>query len=351
MAKNQASMETQLAPIAPAVKGEAPDDVTTRGVAGHRLATSFIKAAEAVGKAVDAMVLTRKERLGLVAPLPAADLTTFYADMIARQDRVSKDMEAANEASGAGGNGATKPYHNLRAWFDVFPGQGSVYSECSMWARLARAVEAGWKPDMTLPWGKISDSATAFNNSRAALVARTDGQQAPTSEQSGTAGTAGTGGGKGTPVKTGPGRNKQAPAVKATNAAIKALVDDANRPLPKNNRNLGELVKGILEVQGGATVEELREVHAIVTVKLAAAEAAAEALIKAKESANKGEKPAPEVKANPDGSTEATTNAGANVRKVPATPSGRGVAPMTQPEGQSPADKLIEQGKEIVAAT
>lgn len=260
------------------------------GAVGAALAATFIADVEGLAAAQERQQMSRKEKLEKILALGPKDLTAFHKAMLDRSDRVKADMEEAKKK-----NPLIK---GLREYFELHPGQQTIYVDTSMWKTMAVAVDAGWKPDLSLPWANISASATAHKNAQ--------GQPSTDPANPQPAGS--------TARTTGRGRGRQAttPQAKAINAVKSALKDEKGQPLPKNNRNLAEVIRGLL---ADATVEEMREVAAVVQTRLAETEEAAK---KAQEAIDKAKSKQPEGQPASGEGVQHTT-AGATVVHKPAT--------------------------------
>lgn len=278
------------------------------GADGAALAVTMISEIESIAKAIDMERKSRKDHLAAIMKLDKPGLVAFHAAMMARADAVRTAMEEMK---------LTDPsIKGLREYFEVEMGSQTVYVQCSMWKTIGLAIDAGWQPDLTQPWDMIKSKAAE----RVASIGK------PSADPS-----------KPEPARSSQTRRRGAVSKpveqKAANAAVGMLKDADNKPLPKNNRNLGLLIAGILDADGGATLEELNEVAAVVQKRLEAALAAKEAMEKAKAAPAKA---AP----TPTGEGTKVTTGGATVKVTKH----RKAAPA------STADALIDAGKAIVNA-
>lgn len=249
----------------------SPSDMTARlpvseklaamvvGATGHALASVIIAEAEAAGAAMEQVTLSRKDKLAMLIALDGPNRAEFHADMLARQAAITDEAKAVS--------GRT-----LGDYLADFPRANSVYVECSLWTKIAKAVDLGWSPtndkgekleQSAWPaWRLISMSATKALDAKGKPSA--DGKNPELAQSN----------------KRKRGRQATTPTMKAVTAVKSALKDDKGNALPKNNRNLAEVIRGIL---GDATKQELIEVAAVVQTMLTAAEKAekdAEAALK-----------------------------------------------------------------------
>lgn len=276
--------------MAKQVKKVSSSDMTARNVVGTRkrgvaamvsgaqggaLADKFIQEWTNVGKIVTAMRTSMKDKLLLLIGMDAANLVAFHKAMMDKAEEINNlkvDAQTADET-----------ITNLAKFFEfVRPELETVYQECNRWKRLALAVDGGWRPTAehvrTTKFMDLCVEATARIE-----AAGKSGESAPNVAK----GKSGQGRGK-------PKQVPKTPQQKAVNAAKSALKDEKGEALPKNNRNIAEVVRGILS---DATVEELVEVAAVVEAQLIAArkvqEDAAKAIAKVQNAVDKGQtKPA-----------------------------------------------------------
>lgn len=292
------------------------------GATGHALASAIIAGAMAVGELIERQFVSRKDRLVELMALDKANIAEFMADLRAKQEEINNDAKAV-------------PNRTLRDYMEDYPKAGSVYSETSMWLGIAKAVDAGWKPSNDKgeaikdpahwpEWRLLAMQATKARDSIG--KPSKDGKNPELAQSS----------------KRKRGRQPVAPQTKAVNAVKAALKDDKGQALPKNNRNLSQVIEGIL---ADATVQELTEVAATVERMLKAATEAEKKMQEAvKNAADKAKgETKKEEKQNPDGSTTATTSNGATVTKRPASTG------TIKAEAPSAADQLVAEGKRITA--
>jgi hypothetical protein len=294
------------------------------GANGHALAAIIIKDALAIGELAQKQAMSRKDRLSALLALDGESVDAFIADMVARQKEINEEAKVV-------------PNRSLMDYLIDNPKENSVYAETSMWLGIARAVKAGWKPmnDKKEPitnqadwpeWRLLTMQASAVRNSTGASNDPSNPQKVPSGKK-----------GKGK------GRPEVPTEKKAANAALGALKDKNGKALPKNNRNLSEVVRIMLS---DATVQELVEVAAVVQNQLAIAQKAEEEAAKLLAGANAGSKPAPEVQ-NGGEQTQQTT-AGATVKHTPARRTGKG---KNVPEGTVNTPNLAEQARAISKAS
>lgn len=303
--RNQKVSPSDLTEVA-VVSGAASANVT--GANGHALAALIIKDALAIGELAQKQAMSRKDRLTVLLGLDGESIDAFIGDMVARQKEIGEEAKIV-------------PNRSLMDYLTDNPKENSVYAETSMWIGVGRAVKLGWKPhnDKKEPipaqadwpeWRLILMQASSVRNSTGASNDPANPQLVP--------------GKKG--KKAGKGRPEVPTEKKAANAAINALKDKFGKALPKNNRNLAEVVRIMLS---DATVQELVEVAAVVQMQLANAKKAEEEAAKLLAGANAGTKPA--VQEQTGGEQTQQTAAGATVRH--SKPIIRNKAKMDVPEG------------------
>jgi hypothetical protein len=273
------------------IDGQASANVP--GALGHALAAVIITTARAIGEQLQKQAMSRKDRLAELLKLDKPSIVEFIADMRATQEQIGKDAKAV-------------PNRSLTDYLTDNPSENSVYSETSMWLGLARSVDAGWKPmnDKGEPYANVSQWPEWRLIAMSAAKARdsigkpsADGKN-PNRAGSGT-------------KKQGKGRPVVAPQQKAINAVANAMKDDKGQPLPKNNRNLAQVIEGILV---DATPQELVEVAAVVQKMMARADKAEKDAAEATAKAAKQAKDGKPVEQQPEGSGTQTTKAGATVK-------------------------------------
>jgi hypothetical protein len=227
-----------------------PKAADVKGVQGHTLAQSIILAAIKSGERVIAEQRSRKDTLRLLAEFrDNADHIAFRQDLTAKLEEIKADADKAKLT--------------LNAYCEANPIAASVRVECSLWGKMSNAVEKGFTGsliDFDKPWSEISKAATAhLDNMR---------------NSTGDAGA--NGGGKITNAgpKQRKGGRKAKPIMDKAKDFVKATLKDA----PKDNRNLAEVVHLLIL---DATVQEIKEVAAVVEKQLALALAAEEAAAKA----------------------------------------------------------------------
>jgi hypothetical protein len=310
--KTSSSDMTARQPVA----GKAKANVA--GAAGHALATLIIAEATMVGELLEKSMTSRKDKLAKLIGLDGDGRKEFMADMTAKQAEINDDAKAVQGRS-------------LRDYMEDYPKAGSIYAECSLWLRMAKAVDLGWKPTNdkgeALPqkawpeWRLLGMQATKALDAKGKPSA--DGKNPELARS----------------AARKRGRQATSPQSKAVNAVKNALKDDKGQALPKNNRNLAEVVRGIL---ADATKQELIEVAAVVQTLIAQAEKAekdaASALAKASASSTQGKDKLAE--------NQTKTSNGATVTRNKAT--AEGVIPDT--DKPTPGEKLVEEGKRIVAS-
>lgn len=308
--KSSPSDLSERTPVAPA------PTAGVSGASGHALAAIVIANAEAVGELAEKQAMSRKDTLAKLIGLDPDNRKEFYADMVAAQKRINDDATAVKNRS-------------LRDYMEDYPKAGSVYAEASMWIGVSKAVDLGWKPmsdkgealeQADWPeWRLITMQATKARDAKGKPSA--DGKN-PELAASGK-------------KKGKRGRPTVTPTQKAVTAVRAALKDDTGKDLPKNNRNLAEVVRGILS---DATVEELAEVAAVVSSMIEASHKAAEQAKKATEDAM--------AKAAAHAEQEQKTSQGATVKRVKH---GKEV-PTGAINTETPADNLVKRGKEMTKA-
>lgn len=269
-----------------------PKAADHKGQQGHALAVLVIKQAEKTAEFLAAETRSRKMILtDLLQFRDNAEHIAFRKDLTDKLDEIKKQADAAKIS--------------LNAYCDANPGAASVRVECSLWNKLSTAAERGWKPDMDKPWAEISKAAT--------------------NHMTGQTNSTGSTGGKGTnagPKQRKAGRKAKSTIAKAQEFAASVLKDPVTKaPLPKDNRNLAQVVATLI---ADATMEELTEVAAVVERQIKYAKDAAEKAAKATKDASD------KAKAMHD---EATT--GTKRKGVAGTP--------------SKADALIAEGKRLTA--
>lgn len=93
--------------------------------------------------------LSLKDRLEQLTKLDPNGHKAFRDTFQKERDQVNSAAKAANM--------------NLRTYFDTNPGTEYVYVRVSDWFSLSKAVESGWTPNVTLPWGVLKTQATDRN--------------------------------------------------------------------------------------------------------------------------------------------------------------------------------------------
>jgi hypothetical protein len=288
----------------PVVSGAKSANVP--GAAGAALAERFIADAEAVGKLLEQDRMSRKDKLSKLIALDGDSRKEFLAHMLAKQETINDEAKVV-------------PNRSLRDYMEDSPRAASVYAECSMWVKMAKAVDAGWTPKddkgaklekANWPeWRLIAMQATKALDSIGKPSA--DGKNPELARSN----------------KRSRGRQQTTPQAKAVTAVRAALKDNEGKPLAKNNRNLADVVRGILQ---DATLEELQEVAGVVESMLNIA-------TKAKEDAAKVTAKAAKTSKESEGKTT-TTSQGATVTHTKAGASGaetrEGTIPATQPQAR-----------------
>lgn len=306
------------------IDGKATANV--KGATGHSLAAVIFAEAEAAGAAMEKVTLSRKDKLALLIGFDKANRDEFKADLLARQEQISGEAKAVSNRT-------------LRDYLDDFPRANAVYTECSMWTRMVKAVDVGWTPKSDK--GETLEQS-AWPEWRLLTMQATKALDA-----------------KGKPSKDGKnpelaqsnkrkrGRQPVSAQTKAVNAVKAALKDDKGNALPVNNRNLAEVIRGIL---ADATLEELNEVAAVVQTMRDSAIKAKELSDAALDKANKGAGKAKPGQPQTADQSEQRTSAGATVKHTKAGGEGERQGVVTT-ENPSAADKLIRDLNKGVRAT
>jgi Zn-dependent M16 (insulinase) family peptidase len=268
----------------------SPSDMTTRkvvrgsksagvlGAVGAALAAMFITEAETVGKLMDAARTTKKDKLEKLVALGPQDRTAFHKAFMEKRESINKLAAEAKQP--------------LRDYFAANQGVQWVYIECGNWQTMAVAVDAGWAPDLTKPWVNLLAEAVEKKDS----IGKPDGNGVTAVGSK----------------KKKAGKTASSPQSKAVTAVKRLLSkDEKGQPIAKNNRNLSEVVAGII---ADATMDELKEVAAVVQRQMEATAKAIEASAKAAAKASQSSKAA--VANQP-----AKTSQGATVKRVPANKS------------------------------
>jgi hypothetical protein len=264
----------------PVVSGAKSADVP--GAKGAALAQVFIADADKAGQVAESLAMSRKTKLARLIGLGPDDRKEFRAVMAAKQVEINDDAKAVQ--------GRT-----LRDYMEDYPKAGAIYAEASLWIKMAKAVDTGWKPSNdNMHWRLVSMEATKALDSVGKPSA--DGKNPELSRS----------------AARKRGRQATTPQSKAINAVKSALKDDKGVALPKNNRNLAEVVRGII---ADATIEELTEVAAAVQKQMDVAKAALEQAGKAAAKASQSSK-----KTLKEG--ESKTSQGATVKRVKHEASG-----------------------------
>lgn len=277
-------------------KERGPKAADHKGQQGHALAVLVIKQAEKAAEFLMAETRSRKMILSdLLNFRDNAEHIAFRKDLTDKLEEIKKQADAAKIS--------------LNAYCDANAGAASVRVECSLWNKLSTAVERGWKPDMDKPWAEISKAAT--------------------NHMTGQTNSTGSTGGKGTNAgpKQRAGRKAKSTVAKAQEFAASVLKDPVTKaPLPKDNRNLAQVVATLIV---DASMEELLEVAAVVERQIQYAKAAQDKALAATKAASDKAKELHDV---------ATSAAPKGSKRKP------GVA------GASKADALIAEGKAIAKA-
>ena len=233
-----------------------------KGAHGAALAAVIIADAEAAGKIELKAQQSRKDTLKkLMGFRDNAEHLEFRAALDAKLDTIKKDAEAAKIS--------------LNAYSDANPIAASVRATCSLWVKMSTAVERGFtgsNVDLSKPWAEISRAATAHLDKMRESAGSPNGKvtQAGAKQRAG---------------------KKPATVVDKARRFVKENLRDekTNAPLPKENRNLAQVVYAICE---DATVEELSEVIAkLVSLRDLKAKLAEEAIAKAKDKGKTVEMP------------------------------------------------------------
>jgi hypothetical protein len=119
---------------------------SAKGAAGHAMGVVFVKEAQ---KAAEQEVKQRESMKDKLKRLTALDRESHLEFRKVLAERVQQITDVAK------GMGISLT--------EYLRGDGisaSVYASLSMWAKMSRACETGWKPDMALPWAEISVAAT-----------------------------------------------------------------------------------------------------------------------------------------------------------------------------------------------
>lgn len=284
--KTSPSTDSQRAPVG-SRKGVAAAPAA-KGADGAALAQQFIAEWDDYGRREVAIRVSMKDKLLALCKMDEAGITAFHGAML---DKIKAINDAKDDAKLA-----NEAITNLAKFFEhVAPEMQYTYTQASNWKTLALAVAAGWRPtpEEVKATGWFQLMAVAAEKVKGIGAASND----PTKPQL-AKGKAGTGRGrKPSTPKT--------PVQKAVAAVTNALKDEKGNALPKNNRNLSEVVAGLLV---DATIEELTEVAAVVQNAMdkarKAAEDTAKALAKTQSAVAKGQTVPASGKTRAAGKTE-----------------------------------------------
>lgn len=282
-------------------KQRGPKAADSKGFQGHALATLVIAQATKTGELMLAQVKSRKQVLAdLMQFRDNAEHIEFRKMLDEKLDSIKKEAEKAKLS--------------LNAWCDANPVDASIRVDCSLWVKMSTAVEKGFngsKVDLDKPWPEISKAATAHLDNL--------------TNSTGTNGKTTNAGPKQKKAKA--GRKAKGTVQKAQEFAASVLKDPVTKaPLPKDNRNLAQVVATIIL---DATLEELNEVAAVVQRQI---EYATKAKAQADDAAKKA---AGQAKNMHDAAMTKPESKGKGRKAAAGTP--------------TPADKLIEEGKAIAA--
>lgn len=200
------------------------------GALGHAWAASIVAHAVKLGEQAVAEVKSRKLRLSELMALGTAENLAARNDLTLELERIKGEAEAAKIS--------------LNAYCDANPKAASIRVECSMWLKMADAVNKGFKDtlvDLTKPWADISKAATAH----------LDGL------------TNSTGSGDGTKTNAGPrarkGGRKPTATLDKVKSFVKANIVDDKTLAVKNDVKLFQVIGLMLQP---ATIEQCNEVIA-----------------------------------------------------------------------------------------
>lgn len=237
-----------------------PKAADQKGAIGSALAIHILQVAEEDGKREAVAQTSRKDLLRKI--MGFRDNAEHIAFRKVFDDKLTEIKKSADAAK-----------LTLNAYTDANPIAATQRVAVSRWTKLSSAVEHGFprggESDLDKPWPEIEKAATAHLDERAT--------------SSGKGGSKKNGG-----PKQRAGRKAKG-VVKKMEEFIKSNLRDANNvPLPKDNRNLAQLIGTMLI---DASMDELREVAAVVQrqmeVREAADKKAAEATAKASADAKK----------------------------------------------------------------
>lgn len=230
-----------------------PKAADHKGHQGHALAAIVIAQAEKIGELMVAQQLSRKDMLKRLSEFrDNAEHIEFRKELDAKLLTIKEESDKAKLS--------------LNAYCDANPRAAAMRVECSLWNKMSAAVEKGFPVADFLdkPWAEISKGATAhLDNMR-----NSTGNAA----QNGNANAKLTNAGP----KQRVGRKAKNSIAKAQEFVAQVLKDPITKaPLPKDNRNLAQVVATLI---ADATMEELTEVAAVVERQIKyATEAAAKA--------------------------------------------------------------------------
>lgn len=212
-------------------KARGPKAADAKGFQGHALAAQVLEQAKAEGELLVRQLMSRKQIMEHVMQFrDNAEHIAFRQDLTSALDGIKKEAEAAKLS--------------LNAYTDANPIAATVRVSCSRWTKMSEAVEKGYSGsvvDLSKPWADIEKGATEH----LAQKNQSTGSKVNAGPKQKTAG------------------RKAKPMMAKVEEFIKTNLRDpkTNAPLPKDNRNLAEVVSKLLE---DATLEETMEVAAAV---------------------------------------------------------------------------------------
>lgn len=260
-----------------------------KGALGHAMAELIIAEADAAGMAMERVTVSRKDKLARIIAMGDDDRVACREDLLGKQARIAEEAAAI-------------PGRGLKDYMEDFPRANSVYVECSMWTRICKAVNAGWRPkgadgaelkqEQWPEWRILSMEATKALDAVGKPSANGKNPElVPGKKANG---------------KGGKGRPQLTIVQKAVKSAMTALKDEKGAALPKNNRNLAQVIDGLLV---DATLVELNEVAAVVENAIKRAQKSAEEAAKAMAKANDASKAKPADKELADNQSRTSTGA------------------------------------------
>ena len=149
------------------IKGSATVKGSTakaaKGAYGHALGVTFIKYAEDMADKAAKESMSYKDRLKELAKGTREDHIEFR---VVLEERLSAMKDVA----------ATLGF-SFTAYREMDPKAAVISTQCSMWAKLSKALEANYKPDYDQSWAYISQKATEHNDARGTPSADTKNPQ------------------------------------------------------------------------------------------------------------------------------------------------------------------------------